>query len=100
MEEYNQGTLFSLALVSKIFSEPALDILWHKLRGWEHFICLLPADARGERTVNVPVIIYKSRRTRPDEHCIQKVVVSGSSLGRVFTHRYYYIGPYSAVSRV
>lgn len=46
----SRRTLFALALVSKVFSEPALDALWYKLRTLENLINLLPENARGEET--------------------------------------------------
>lgn len=52
---------FALALVSKVFSEPALDALWYRITTFEHLINLLPEDARrvaGKQTFNRNALPY------------------------------------------
>jgi hypothetical protein len=64
--------LFALALVSKVFSQPALDGLCYKLRTFEHLINLLPEDAGSDDDAD----LFITYRDTPDAHILGKRIVS------------------------
>ncbi|KAI0041594.1 hypothetical protein FA95DRAFT_1610876 [Auriscalpium vulgare] len=55
LADANKGSLAALACTTKMFLEPALNILWRDLNAFTPLICCLPWDLREAWGINDPV---------------------------------------------